>query len=102
LLIRKGSLRPIDADRLCHFAYDNREFGTQDAAILFDALELMAARRTKFALRLRPENRNNGGRARRRRLFLAPGHRRTEAENGPGTTIINTNPVYKIGADGRR
>jgi hypothetical protein len=32
-------------------AYDNSEFGTQDAGILFDTLEDSAAQRLNFALR---------------------------------------------------
>jgi hypothetical protein len=40
-------------------AYDNSESGTQDAAILFDALEDSAAHRLNFALREALKSGNN-------------------------------------------
>jgi hypothetical protein len=45
-------LRYLDEEDAQHSAYDNLTSRTQDAAILFDALEFRAARRTKFALRI--------------------------------------------------
>jgi hypothetical protein len=50
LLIPKSSLQPIGGDRPYNSAYDNSEFRTQDAAILVDAPELVAALRIKFVL----------------------------------------------------
>jgi hypothetical protein len=54
------------------FAYGNSKFRTQDAGILFGPLELTAARRTMFALRLHPENRNNRNRRAHLGCFLRP------------------------------
>jgi hypothetical protein len=68
-------------------AYDKSEFRTQDEAFLFDQLELAAARRTNFALRLGQQNEDNRLRRFKRRVFPNVSHTGAKDKYGLKITI---------------
>jgi hypothetical protein len=79
-----------------HSAYDNPGFRTQDAAILVDALELVAAHRPNFTLRIGLKKGNNRDCVQQLCCFPGVTERAGYCARGAKTAITATNLVYRI------